>query len=94
MADKQDLKHSEARIIVYLATVDDSKCYPKAMSGKLDIDYSYILNILGMMTAKGWIKKTPSVLRSYYNLTKFAPLDTAKEQLAGGKHEIKKDKSK
>ena len=88
MAEKQALKASEARILVYLAVVNPSKSYPKAISAKLDIDYAYLLNILGRMAYKHWIKQEAGALRTYYKVNPSAPLEKAKELLAGGKHDI------
>ena len=97
MAEKQDLKRSEARILVYLAVSKDSNCYPQTIAGKLDMDYNYLLHILQSMVCKGWIRRRPksgwnNCLRSYYHISRLkAPLNKAKKLLASGKHDKKKN---
>lgn len=49
------MKMSEARILVYLNNADKPLRYAKKMSEKLDIEYKYLLNVLGAMIEKGWI---------------------------------------
>lgn len=70
MAEKQVLKASEARILIYLANAKVQKRYVKAISNKLDIDYTYLLNILGKMLTKGWITREQEALKTYYHITK------------------------
>ena len=84
MAEKQVLKASEARILIYLSKVKVQKRFVKAISNKLDIDYSYLLNILGKMLTKGWVTREQEVLKTYYHITKQGSffLKKAKEVLA------------
>jgi len=69
------LKKSEARILVYLSQVANNLRYPFKISSKLDIGYSYTLQILERMLAKGWIAKIKVRGRSFYKLSETAPLE-------------------
>lgn len=75
---KQDLKQSEARILVYLSVVHDTRKHLTAIASKLEIDYSYTMRILAAMVAKGWLRKQQNRRFMYYHPTHFAPLESAK----------------
>jgi predicted transcriptional regulator len=76
---KQAIKESEARILVYLSVVHNTRKNVTAISHKLNIDYSYLLKVLGGMKAKGWLIKHPLRAFMYYDLTRLAPLEEAKK---------------
>lgn len=76
------LKTSEARIIVYLDKVRDSKRYAALVSAKLDIDLGYTHQILRKLRAKGWVSVQQFAVKKYYYLTKSAPLKEAKKKLS------------
>ena len=84
MANKQDLKVSEARIIIYLSQVDNQHRYIGAISAKLDIDYSYTIHLLAGMVAKKWLRFESTAIKSHYFLTQQAPTERAKKLLAVG----------
>ena len=79
MANKQDLKISEARILVYLDNAAVNLKYVGAIAAKLHMDYAYLLKILKDMHEKGWLKRDKTITKSYYFLTKLAPIEAAKE---------------
>jgi len=70
MALKKEIKTSEARILVLLSQVSDLNKYARAITSKLDIDYSYGLGILGRMVEKGWLKKIRSTKYAVYETTR------------------------
>jgi len=80
MGEKQDLKVSEARILVYLAVVDTPLKTILKLSSKLDMDYSYCCKVIKMMIEKKWITIKEGNLRSYYFTTMQAPLELAKQR--------------
>ncbi len=83
MAHKQKLKVSEARILVYLSSIDPRLRFVKAISNRLDMDYPYCLGILGRMHAKGWLKKEEGALKHYYHvISTEAPLKKAEEMMS------------
>ena len=84
MANKQDMKVSEARILIYLNQVDYDLMYLGKIATVLKMDYAYCMKILkNMHEAKLLIKhKKPSnPSRAYYHLAKLGKdsLDTAIE---------------
>ena len=80
MALKQRLKLSEARILVYLAHIENGQRFIKAVSNKLDMDYPYTHSLMQRMHAKGWLKKEEGPLKHYYHVKRFsAPLKKAEE---------------
>jgi len=78
---KQDLKVSEARILVYLNQADGRLRTLLKISSKLDIDYSYANKIISVMISKRWIYKERGTLRPYYHISVNAPLKEAKQVL-------------
>ena len=82
MAEKQDLKESESKILVYLEVADIPLKTILKMSSKLKMDYSYSCKIIQAMIDKKWIYKKTGVLRSYYFITLKAPIKQAKEMLS------------
>ena len=77
---KQEIKMSEARILVYLSVVHNTKKNVTSISNKLEMDYSYCMRILQSMTAKGWLFKHKSRRLMFYDLTDKAPVELAKNQ--------------
>ena len=72
IASKQELKGSEARIIVYLENSDKPIHYVRKIASKLDMDYGYCIKILIAMLEKGWLsteKTFANPSRTYYHLT-------------------------
>jgi DNA-binding MarR family transcriptional regulator len=78
MTEKQKIKQSEARILVYLSIVHPTRRHVTAIANKLEIDYSYVMRILQAMTSKGWLTKHQYRRHMFYSLTEFAPLEGAK----------------
>ena len=60
MAKKQDIKKSEARILIFIQNVDITKCYPAQIGLKLGIDSAYMSRLIATMKEKNWIKIQPS----------------------------------
>ena len=75
------LKLSEARIMVYLENADKSLRYARAISYKLNMDYGYLIRMLGNMYNKEWIGKHDSSNKVLYHLNKIAPIEKAKEYI-------------
>ena len=72
MANKQEMKVSEARIILLINQTHIRDHFIAYISTKLEIDYSYTIRILSLMNDKGWLKrgKNPNnPHRTYYHLT-------------------------
>ena len=82
MAKKQELKMSEAKIIIYLKNVEDTKKHAFNIVEKLFVDYGYLLRILQGMVSKGWLRKIVSGTNVVYELTSFAPYDKAVKLVA------------
>ena len=76
------MKKSEARIIKYLQQVDDRHKYAKAMSYKLDIDYGYVLRILGLLKFKEYVRTVRRDNKIFYRLTESAPTEEAEKRLS------------
>ena len=51
------MKHSEAKIIIFLHSCNKVSQHPKAISAGIGMDYSYCINILARMIVLKWIKK-------------------------------------
>ncbi len=71
MAYKQEIKKSEARIIIFLNNSRPADHYIKRISIKLDIEYGYLVRLLGGMKEKGWVwieKAIANRTKSYYHL--------------------------
>ena len=72
------IKQSEARILVYLSVVHNTRKHVTAIANKLEIDYSYVMRVLQAMVAKGWLTKHQYKRHMFYDLTSDAPLEDAK----------------
>jgi predicted transcriptional regulator len=88
-AKKKLLKRSEARIMVYLESVDNTEKYVTAISNHLKIDYVYLLRILRQMLTKGWLKIHHFNNKTFYDLACKAPIDKAKQVLSDYQHTLK-----
>ena len=82
MTQKQQIKQSEAKILVYLSVVHNTRKHVTAIANKLEIDYSYVMRVLQAMVAKGWLKKHQYRRHMFYDLTLLAPLSLAKENIS------------
>jgi hypothetical protein len=69
------LKLSQARIMKFIEVADPKYTYAKHMSQKLQMDYIYLINILGELKFKKWIRPVRRGNRVFYELNKSAPLD-------------------
>lgn len=71
MAYKMAMKPTEAKLIFLIGKMKADKCYAREISRKMSIDYAFLLNTLGTMVSKGWIrkKKTEFSTKAYYELT-------------------------
>ena len=81
---KELIKRSEARIITYILNADKHRRRGDAISEKLNIDYIYVMKLLGQMYNKGWLKthKYDGVI--YFALTLRTPIEEAKKRLIQG----------
>jgi predicted transcriptional regulator len=77
--EKQRIKQSEARIMVYLSVVHNTRKTVTHIAHKLEMDYSYTMRILQSMHAKQWLKKHKYRRFMFYDLTDTAPLTLAKQ---------------
>lgn len=77
--NKQIIKESEARIIIYLANVPNTQKNLINISQKLEIDYGYTLRILTSMNSKGWVTKHKHGRFVSYDITTKAPLKLAQQ---------------
>ena len=57
MAKKRLIKVNEARILIFLKTVDKEMKNYNGISIKLGIDYGYVIRLIKSMTHKNWVKK-------------------------------------
>lgn len=78
MTNKQRIKGSEARILLYLSVAHDTRKYPRAMANALEMDYGYLLHVLNPMVSKKWVSKQQNRRYVFYTLTKESPLELAK----------------
>ena len=71
MAKKQDMKISEARILIFLDRANKAYKYKVQIAKKLDMEYGYLAKILNGMEQKDWIvrHKSLSMNKVYYLLT-------------------------
>lgn len=76
--DKQSIKQSEARILVYLSVVHNTRKHVTAIANTLETDYSYTMRILQAMTAKGWLFKHRYKRHVFYDISSTAPLEQAR----------------
>ena len=73
MANKQDMKVSEARILIYLNQTDKELQYLGMISRKLKIDFAYCLKILKSMHEDKLLMRGNTIShlnRAYYHLAK------------------------
>ena len=90
MANKQELKRSEARILVYLANARPELCKTRFISLKLDIAKNYTYDILNEMLYKAWVKRIKGPVGIYRLTSKgMLLLDTAKKFLASKQQKLK-----
>lgn len=89
MRKKEFLKRSEARIIVFLNTVANSKKTGSWISDTLHIDYIYIMRLLRGMYQLGWIKSHRYQERDYFEITEAAPLKIAKKIITEEQDKLK-----
>ena len=75
------MKLSEARILVYLSVAKKRLTYGMKIAAKLKMDYKYCLEVIGMMVEKGWVIRDSFPIKTYYCLTKKAPLEDAKNTI-------------
>lgn len=80
---KQDIKQSEARILIYLSVVHFTRRHVSAIAHRLEMDYTYVLRVLAAMKAKGWLKCHKHRRFMYYELTESSPLELAKKAYNG-----------
>ncbi len=76
------MKHSEAKILIYLSEVHSMYKWTRAISFKLSMDYGYLTRILADMQDKGWVKAVRRENKKFYELLKAANLKRAKKILA------------
>lgn len=81
MRKKEFLKKSEARILIYLTTVQNYKKDGYDMSDKLNIDYIYTMKLLREMYQKGWVKVHKYNDKCFFEVTDSAPMKEAKNIL-------------
>ena len=77
MATKQEVKKSEAKILIYLNNVDRKFKSAMFMSHKLQVEYNFLLIRLRQMALKGWVMRIPVNNKVYWNVTTIAPLEKA-----------------
>ena len=73
------MKLSEARILIFLNTVDERYKFAKEISYKLNMDYGYVLRMLGLLKFKGQIIDFRRENKVFYSLTKLAQVEEAKK---------------
>ena len=73
------MKKSEAKMLIYLQNVTPRLKSPTMISAKLNLDYCYLVRILRVMEAKGWVRGCKSATKTFYNLTSSSPVEKAKE---------------
>lgn len=83
MAKKQDVKQSEARILIYLRNASPMFCFAKQIGMKLGIDYGYLIRILSEMKSKEWINSERRETKVFYFVTPKAPLEISKKVVSG-----------
>lgn len=74
-------KKSEARVLVYLDSVDSPLKFARQMSIKLNMDYAYLLGRLRDMKEKNWIKPIRREQKVFYENKFFAPVQEAYDLL-------------
>ena len=81
------MKLSEARILIYLKQVDNTKKFARMISTKLGMDYCYMNGILAGMVLKGWLLKHRLENKVFYDLR-----DSSRNKLIEAKQIILKNK--
>lgn len=79
MANKQAVKMSEARILIYLSNVTSPNKYASPMGYKLQIEYGYLIRILKGMVTNGWLIPIRRANKIFYEISTSAPLVIAKQ---------------
>ena len=80
------MKKSEARIIIFLSQVTHDLKYATMISRKLDMDYSYVLEILYKMISKGMVEMNQDHNKKLYTLiNEFSLIKEAKEVMNDGR---------
>lgn len=74
-----EIKESEAKILMYLSVVPSTKKNLINICQKLDMNYGYGIVVLREMNGKGWVFKHKRGRFMAYDLTPKAPLDLAKK---------------
>ena len=69
------LKKSQAKVLIFLNTVDAMHRFARRISIKLDMDYGYLTQNLAVMHNKRWISKDRRNNKVFYNVTKEAPIE-------------------
>jgi len=83
--EKQEMKLSEARILVYLSQVDKPFKFARMISTKLEIGYNYTLEILKSMIEKGWLSVELDCTKKYYSVKQISLIIIAKELIKRGR---------
>lgn len=69
MAKKQELKLSEARVLILLDGANEQVKYTQGISTKLDIGYNYLLQIIDGLLKKGWVRKYHMKRKTFWSLS-------------------------
>jgi len=77
MANKQEVKKSEAKIMIYLNNVDREFKTATFMAHKLGVEYNFLLIRLRGMAMKGWVQRIKRMNKVFWNNTTIAPLQKA-----------------
>jgi len=77
MTTKQEVKKSEAKIMIYLNNVDRVFKNATFMAHKLSMEYNFLLIRLRGMALKGWVTRVKSGNKVFWNNTTIAPLSKA-----------------
>jgi len=87
MATKQELKVSEARILIYLSQALPQARYLMGISFKLEIDYNYLSRIMQGLRSRGLVRRASSLIKnkSFYDITELgiSRLEQAAAVLSG-----------
>ena len=78
---KQDVTDTQARILVYLSVVHNTRKYVSAIDAKVGNDYSYTMRVLQRMVNLHWLKKHRLGRKVFYDLTTLAPIEKARNSL-------------
>jgi DNA-binding MarR family transcriptional regulator len=78
---KQEVTDTQARILVYLSVVHNTRKYVGAIDAKVGNDYSYTMRVLQRMVQLGWLRKHRLKRKVFYDLTTLAPVEKARNSL-------------